>query len=235
MNANHMYNPGDNFNRIRPYCIFLLLILLFLLLLFLAPKRAGGNGSGQQAASQGSGAGRGGGDGNSSGKGAGNSRAEEGKGKAPGTEGKGAAAMAEKADPRNTASSSASSSQAPAEKTPSPGRTSSRKEQTENMQPGLPVKEWKTSRKPTVSESEVWFYAKNQIKNIARDKRDVFEFPEFGVPDTGMKKVAENLYEVKGFFKVKTHDGKEKMYRFTIKTNLVNTLSHDMKIEPLTR
>ena len=124
--------------------------------------------------------------------------------------------MAEKADPRNTASSSASSSQAPAEKTPSPGRTSSRKEQTENMQPGLPVKEWKTSRKPTVSESEVWFYAKNQIKNIARDKRDVFEFPEFGVPDTGMKKVAENLYEVKGFFKVKTHDGKEKMYRFTI-------------------
>ena len=239
MNPNSIYNPGDKFNRIRPFCILALLILLFLLLLFLAPSDSAGkssvkkNSPRHETAGKGSGSGSGGGSGNAIGKGAGTSASQNAaKGRASDSAEKGAGSNAEKGNVENNPRPT-SPQQSASGTVSSAGEGRTEKDKKEIPAPALPVKQWKSTGKPTRSEAEIWYYAKLHIRNIAKDKRDVFEFPEYGVPDTGMKKNSGNLYTVFGFFKLKTHDGKEKMYRFSLKIDLASYLCHDLEIKDL--
>lgn len=132
--------------------------------------------------------------------------------------------------PRKETSSSPSAATSSASPAAS-GTNGPAKEKSGPSSPARPVRQWKSNRKNTLSEKEIWFLATLQIRNLAKDKRDLFEFPDYGVPNTSMRKIADNLYEVQGFFRVKTHTGSEKMYRFSMKVNLADTRCSDLVIE----
>ena len=238
MNPNSIYSPDDKFNRIRPYCIFVLLILLFLLLILLAPPKSVGKNRTKslhptETAEGGSGSGRGGGIGNAVGKGSGNAADRE---NSTGTSASSTVAGSGNSDNKSSRKNNPlpASPQQPPSETAAPSKGTGKQENKKEVSaPDLPVKQWKSTEKPTRSEAEIWHYAKLHIRNIAKDKRDTFEFPEYGVPDTSMKKISGNIYEVNGFFKLKTHNGQEKMYRFSLKMNLANYLCHDMEIKTM--
>lgn len=252
MNPNSIYNPEDKFNRIRPFCILALLILILLFLIFLASQKSADRGkdsniprsgkTAQTPSNSGSGRGSGTDAGKESGKSfssknSGNkeasSKGNKGNKENKGNKGNTAVSPASSTDSSNPKQAASIPPPLPASmgKPSSPGDSAPGKNQAEASGSTFPEQQWKSTKKPTISESEIWFYATTHIKEIAKDKRDVFEFPEYGVPNTSMKKVAENLYEVKGFFKVKTHDGKEKMYRFSLKIDIASTRCHDLAIE----
>ena len=245
MNPNSIYNPEDKFNRIRPFCILALLILILLFLIFLASQKSADRGkdsniprsgkTAQTPSNSGSGRGSGTDAGKESGKSFSSKNSGNKEASSKGNKGNTAVSPASSTDSSNPKQAASTPPPLPAStgKPSSPGDSAPGKNQAEASGSTFPEQQWKSTKKPTISESEIWFYATTHIKEIAKDKRDVFEFPEYGVPNTSMKKVAENLYEVKGFFKVKTHDGKEKMYRFSLKIDIASTRCHDLAIESM--
>lgn len=237
MSSKQIYDPNDDFNKVRPLCILAAMILLFLLLIFLAPRGPQGSGGGiggGHGTGIGSGSGPGSGQGTGSGgSGEGSGSAQgAGKGSASGGSGGGAASGGKKEE-QGTAAQIPTASQARKNTASAGSKADGENAATPVSAPKLPEKQWKSAKNPTRSETELWFYAKRYIRNIARDKRDVFEFPEFGVPDTGMKKISGNVYEVTGFCKVRNHEGKEKMYRFSLKINLEDYLCYDLNIKDM--